>query len=1408
MAYVFILVLLMFLTVLGLAFAYRASVEASVVLARGQNLSAHYLAEAAANHAMWRLLNQPGFPADTDVYYMHDLGDGRYGYKVRRHTDNTFATVAVVGAVGEAVARQAYVLYVQPSPTVYLSTADSATLAGLAFMNEDIVEYDDGSATMHIDGSSVFTGNEDTDAIHILNNGNIMLSTSGSATLGGLGFDDEDIVEYDPVADSATLYLDGSAIFSGDEDIDAACLLPNGHILLSTDGAATIGGLSFNDEDLVEYDPVARTATLYLDGSAIFSNDEDIDAVSVLIDGRIVLSTVGSATIGSRSFGEEDLIEYDPLSGTTSQLFNGQALFAQTNENVNAVHIVERGVRYIDFTEAVANAGGTSITLATPAAAIEDSLLVAAIAVDGDRSGSLAPPGGEGWTLISLGDYGGGATLGVWWTLADAAESATHQFTWTGASNAYGWMMQFEGHHTTAPVDVSSAGGETALDPASPSATSTVGYALVLRLGAFDDNDIRIDIPGLSGHAPITMDTSEDFVLKDELVGWWQFDDGSGTTAADSSGFSADGTLMDMDPGTDWVAGQLEGALDFDGANDRVATALPANTATNLTLSAWFNSDDGPAVGNDFVAQRIISQPRSGTFSRLALGLNNGRLAAFWYDGWFYVGEGTTDILASEWYHAALTYDGSDIRIYLNGTEEDSFSESSMSSPSTDNFFIGQEINGDRRFDGRIDDARIYGRALDAGEVSALYASGIQGVTYHEFTEAKTEGAINTSTIESTTVSKQTSDSTTFAMDMPATRPDGDLYIAQITKENDGQITSVPSGWTEVENNASAGSVRFATYYRIGSSEPSSYTWAALESKKWVGAIHRIRDVDNGTPIDASADDTGNTDTPMAPAVTTTSDDALVLRVYGAVGNEQAGVYWPGGTTGIWQDDADTAVVGAAAYATQATAGDSGAAAFTMTGLRRWIATTIAITPSPPSGTPSVTIPTPAGVGEGNLLVAAVAVDGDASASLAAPAGEGWNTIDVDGYSNEVTLGAWWKNAGASESSSHEFAWSGQVPAYGWMMRFSGHDSISPIDVFSGAEETSATPASPGVSTTADDTLVLRLGVFDGDSITRDDPGLGGHTAITMDNSAFREGEVNYEEFSEAKLTSDGTSLTINTPGGTNENDLLIVAIITQANETISAPGGEGWNLIDHGSGSNQVTLGVWWKLAGAGESPSHQFTWGSNEQAYGFIMRFTGHDTAGPIDASDVQGSSFDDTPPSPSVTTTVADTLIVRIGAFDDDDVTIDSTGLAGHTTITMDESNSGTGTCSGGAGYMHQAGVGSSGSVNFQLTALGEQNRAVTLAIAPDTSAVTAAVSGGAGYVQQAGAGPSGASAFALTASEEARMLTIGVAPDSGRPVSGGAGYIHQITAGATGTSDFSLIAPEESRTVTVVVAPGDG
>ena len=221
---------------------------------------------------------------------------------------------------------------------IILSTETDATLGGLSFADEDLARYapDIDVATRYLDGSAV--GNtQDVDAVHVLANGHLVLSTIGTATIGGVTFENEDLIDYDPVADSATLIFDGSALFtSGNTDISAVHVMDNGHLLLSNEYTAALGGVSFGPNDLVDYDPATDTATLYFDGDAV-SFTGWIDAVHLLDNGHLVLSTDSAATLGGLSFGDDDLVDYDPVGDSAALYFDG-SLFTDS-ENVRSAHV-------------------------------------------------------------------------------------------------------------------------------------------------------------------------------------------------------------------------------------------------------------------------------------------------------------------------------------------------------------------------------------------------------------------------------------------------------------------------------------------------------------------------------------------------------------------------------------------------------------------------------------------------------------------------------------------------------------------------------------------------------------------------------------------------------------------------------------------------------------------------------------------------------------------------------------------------------------------------------------------------------------------------------------------------------------------------------------------------------------
>jgi hypothetical protein len=202
----------------------------------------------------------------------------------------------------------------------------------------------------------------------------------------------------------------------------------------------------------------------------------------------------------------------------------------------------------------------------------------------------------------------------------------------------------------------------------------------------------------------------------------------------------------------------------------------------------------------------------------------------------------------------------------------------------------------------------------------------------------------------------------------------------------------------------------------------------------------------------------------------------------------------------------------------------------------------------------SVVVTKPAGTIEGDLLIAAVSLDGEARSSLNAPSG--WTLIykgpgaHITGNAAQ-TFGVWWKLASSTEASSYAFTWTGSRQSYSWIMRFTGHDLNVNNTIHAFAVESVGgalgvlSPLSPAVTTTVPNAMVLRLGGFDSSRFALTDvPGLLGHTVITADGSSgstlsSSSGAAAYTM--QASPGTSGTSLFVLT--GTEQYTSVTIAI-------------------------------------------------------------------------------------------------------------------------------------------------------------------------------------------------------------------------------------------------------------------------
>ncbi|MCP4613586.1 MAG: LamG domain-containing protein, partial [Planctomycetes bacterium] len=218
-------------------------------------------------------------------------------------------------------------------------------------------------------------------------------------------------------------------------------------------------------------------------------------------------------------------------------------------------------------------------------------------------------------------------------------------------------------------------------------------------------------------------------------VGHWTFDEGAGTVALDSSGNGNDGTLED---GPTVVEGQFGLALAFDGSRVTIpaSDSLTANLFQgSFAVSGWINPT---RAGNTW--QQIFRSVRAAETNDTLFLNNDGRLSWRGRVGGAWAGgmcETDPDVVpADQWTHFAVTGDGTNFRIYVNG---DLSQESDFQTTDGENttYYIGGDTNLGESYAGMIDDVRVYNQALSSAEVSEL--AGKTGdpslVIYYSFDE-------------------------------------------------------------------------------------------------------------------------------------------------------------------------------------------------------------------------------------------------------------------------------------------------------------------------------------------------------------------------------------------------------------------------------------------------------------------------------------------------------------------------------------------------------------------------------------------------------------------------------------------------------------------------------------------------
>ena len=188
-------------------------------------------------------------------------------------------------------------------------------------------------------------------------------------------------------------------------------------------------------------------------------------------------------------------------------------------------------------------------------------------------------------------------------------------------------------------------------------------------------------------------------------VAYWNMEEGSGTTANDTSGNGYTGTIT----GSTWTSGKIGKALNFSDTNDKVQMASPVISGTgDFTLEAWINRSATGSV--DSVISNYGGSPCA---SGIEFYIAGDKTIT-------YVGSGVTGattISANTWYHVATTRSNGLVKIYVNG-KEDASGTLAGSIGASCNLAIGNGPNyTSEKFEGKIDQAQVYNYARTPDQI-------------------------------------------------------------------------------------------------------------------------------------------------------------------------------------------------------------------------------------------------------------------------------------------------------------------------------------------------------------------------------------------------------------------------------------------------------------------------------------------------------------------------------------------------------------------------------------------------------------------------------------------------------------------------------------------------------------------
>ncbi|MEU6428664.1 LamG-like jellyroll fold domain-containing protein [Microbispora sp. NPDC046973] len=208
------------------------------------------------------------------------------------------------------------------------------------------------------------------------------------------------------------------------------------------------------------------------------------------------------------------------------------------------------------------------------------------------------------------------------------------------------------------------------------------------------------------------------------LVAAYGMEEGTGALVTDATGQNNNGTGSNID----WANGKYGKALSFNGTSSWVTVqdAASLRLTTGMTLSAWVN----PATVTDW--RSVLAKELSTEGVSYTLYASNGAGPAGWVQTSpedFSTVSGTSPLPVNTWSHLALTYDGTALRMFVNGQQVAQKASSGSLYDDGSPLHIGGNDAWGEFFSGLIDEVRIYNRAQSAAEIQTDMSTPVGSTT-------------------------------------------------------------------------------------------------------------------------------------------------------------------------------------------------------------------------------------------------------------------------------------------------------------------------------------------------------------------------------------------------------------------------------------------------------------------------------------------------------------------------------------------------------------------------------------------------------------------------------------------------------------------------------------------------------